>query len=50
MHIHNVLFYGEILKTIHLNHFDSDPRFPPFLLYVRENLEIWGHFCTEMFL
>ena len=28
-------FYGEILKIIHFYHFDSDPRFPPFLLYVR---------------
>ena len=23
------------LKIIHFHHFDSDPRFPPFLLYVR---------------
>ena len=35
IHIHNILFYGEILKIIHLYYFDSDPRFPPFLLYVR---------------
>ena len=27
--------YGEILKIIHFYHFDSDPRFTPFLLYVR---------------
>ena len=27
-------FYGELLKIIHFYHFDSDPRFPPFLLYV----------------
>ena len=26
---------GEILKIINFYHFDSDPRFPPFLLYVR---------------
>ena len=35
MHIHNICFYGEILKIIHFYHFGSDPRFPPFLLYVR---------------
>ena len=29
------LFYGEILKIINFYHFDSDPRFPQFLLYVR---------------
>ena len=26
---------GEILKIIHFYHFDSDPRFPQSLLYVR---------------
>ena len=35
IHIHNIRFYEEILKIIHFYHFDSDPRFPPFLLYVR---------------
>ena len=36
IHIHNIRFYGEILKIIHFYHFDSDPRFPRFLLlYVR---------------
>ena len=35
MHINNISFYGEILKIIHFYYFDSDPRFPPFLLYVR---------------
>ena len=29
------MIYGEILKILHFYHFDSDPRFPPFLLYVR---------------
>ena len=29
------MIYGEILKIIDFYHFDSDPRFPPFLLYVR---------------
>ena len=29
------MIYGEILKIIHFYHFDSDPRFSPFLLYVR---------------
>ena len=29
------MIYGEILKIITFYHFDSDPRFPPFLLYVR---------------
>ena len=33
--IHNILFYGEILKFFTFYHFDPDPRFPPFLLYVR---------------
>ena len=32
--------YGEILKIIHFYHFDSDPRFPPFLLYVRWKSEV----------
>ena len=31
MHIHNLWFNGETLK----HHFDSDPRIPLFLLYVR---------------
>ena len=30
-----MIFFREILKIIHFYHFDSDPRFPPFLLYVR---------------
>ena len=34
-HIHNIQFYGDIMKIIHFYHFDSDPRFPPFLLYFR---------------
>ena len=34
-HIHNIEFYGEILKFIIFCHFDTNPRFPPFLLYVR---------------
>ena len=29
---------GEILKIIHFYHFDSDPRFPPFLLMLGGNL------------
>ena len=29
------MIYGEILKIITFYHFDSDPRFLPFLLYVR---------------
>ena len=29
------MIYGEILKIILFYHFDPDPRFPPFLLYVR---------------
>ena len=28
------MIYGEILKIIHFYHFNSNPRFPPFLLYV----------------
>ena len=35
MHIHNIRFYGEISKIFTLYHFDSDPRFSPFLLYSR---------------
>ena len=33
--IASVRFYGEILKIIYFYHFDSDPRFLPFLLYLR---------------
>ena len=29
------MIYGEILKFFTFYHFDFDPRFPPFLLYVR---------------
>ena len=29
------MILGEILKFFTFYHFDSDPRFPPFLLYVR---------------
>ena len=29
------MIYGEISKFFTFYHFDSDPRFPPFLLYVR---------------
>ena len=29
------LIRAEILKIIHFYYFDSDPRFPSFLLYVR---------------
>ena len=35
IHIRNISFYGEISKKITFYHFHSDPRFPPFLLYVR---------------
>ena len=35
IHIHNILFYGEIRKIITFYHFDTNPRFTPFLLYVR---------------
>ena len=28
------------IKIIHFYHFDSDPRFPPFLLYVRWKSEV----------
>ena len=35
IHIHNIRFYGEISKIFTFYHFDSDPRFPPFLLYSR---------------
>ena len=35
IHIHNIRFYGEILKIITFYHFDTNPRFTPFLLYVR---------------
>ena len=31
IHIHNISFYGEISKFFNFYHFDSDPRFPPFL-------------------
>ena len=34
-HIHNISFYGEILKITTFYHFDTNPRFPPFLLFVR---------------
>ena len=34
IHIHTILFYGEMLKIITFYHFDSDPRFSPFLLHV----------------
>ena len=34
MHIHDMWFYGEIPKFFTFYHFDSDPRFPLFLLYV----------------
>ena len=34
-HPQHILFYGEILKIITFYQFDSDPRFPPFLVYVR---------------
>ena len=29
------MIFGEILKITHFYYFDSDPRFQPFLLYVR---------------
>ena len=35
MLIHDMGFYGEISKIFTLYHFDSKPRFPPFLLNVR---------------
>ena len=35
MHIHNILFYGKISKFLTFYHFNFDPRFPQFLLYVR---------------
>ena len=35
IHIHNICFYGEISKFFTFYHFDSDPRYTPFLLYVR---------------
>ena len=35
MLIHDMGFYGEISKFFTLYHFDSEPRFPPFLLNVR---------------
>ena len=41
IHIHNIWFYGEILKIITFYHFDSefsDPRFPPFYYILGANL------------
>ena len=38
IYTHNILCYGDILKIIHFYNFDSDSRFPPFLLYVGGNL------------
>ena len=35
MHIHNICFYGEVSIFFTFYHFDSGPRFPPFLLHVR---------------
>ena len=35
IHIHDIRFYGEILKITTFYNFDSGPRFPQFLLYVR---------------
>ena len=32
------MILGEILKIINFYHFDSDPRFPPFLLLLGGNL------------
>ena len=29
------MIFGEILNIFHFYHFDSDPTFPPFLLYAR---------------
>ena len=34
IHNHNIRFYGKILNVFTFYHFDSDPRFPSFLLYV----------------
>ena len=38
-HIHNIGFYGEILKLISFCHFDTDPRFPPFLAHLSRRLK-----------
>ena len=35
IHIHNICFYGDISKFFTFYHFNFDPRFFPFLLYVR---------------
>ena len=34
-HKFSIKSYGELLKITHFYHFDPNPRFPPFLLYVR---------------
>ena len=46
IHIHNIRFYGEYGKLPFFFHFDTNPRFPPFLLYVR--LKLWGIYVPVM--
>ena len=40
IHIHNIWFYGEISIFFTFYHFDSDPRFPPFLAHLSRRLTV----------